>query len=162
MTHRLFAIALITVAVWGCSGGVAQNRDDSTLLIAHRGHNSLSDPENAIESLESLSPWVDGVEIDVRITADDVPVLIHDRLVDRTTSGTGRVSSYTLDELQALEAGAEANGGVTIPTLEDYLNAAAAFNFKLILIDMKNTSEHALNLTMDVRNCVHGLALWPW
>ncbi len=69
--------------------------------------------------------WKDGadiIELDVRLSADQEPVVIHDAWVDRTTDGTGRVSRMTLSELKRLDAGAwfEARfAGERIPTLEE-------------------------------------------
>ncbi|MEM2217048.1 MAG: glycerophosphodiester phosphodiesterase family protein, partial [Thermofilaceae archaeon] len=60
---------------------------------------------------------VDAVEVDVRLSRDGVPVVIHDETVDRTTNGSGRVSDMTLKELKRLDAGA----GEQIPLLEEVL-----------------------------------------
>ena len=65
------------------------------------------------------------VEFDVRTTADGVPVVIHDRTVDRTTDGTGSVWDLSVDEVRALDAGswfAPAYAGVQVPLLEQVLD----------------------------------------
>ena len=54
---------------------------------------------------QGLALGADGIEFDVRLSADGVPVVIHDRTLDRTTSGTGPVADRTFDELRALDAG---------------------------------------------------------
>lgn len=142
----LMALMVSGAALAGCDLYSSSQGRGEPLIIAHRGHNSLSDPENAIESLEKLSPWVDGVEIDVRLSADGVPVLMHDSTVDRTTSGTGRVSSLTVAQLKALDAG----GGATVPTLQEYLAAAEDRGLQVILLDMKDESELAVDATLQV------------
>lgn len=87
------------------------------LLIGTRGKFRPDDHENVVSSLIKAPLWVDGVYINIRMTSDGVPVLMHDATVDRTTDGTGAVNSLTLDQIQALNAGA----GVQVPTLAEYL-----------------------------------------
>jgi len=75
------------------------------LAVGHRGTGSLGlwAPENT-EAAYTLA-WqmgADSIEIDVRDTADGVPVIMHDDTVDRTTDGSGRVDQMTLDEIRAL------------------------------------------------------------
>src|SRR5262245_27385801 len=60
---------------------------------------------------------VDAVECDVHLSADGVPVVIHDETLERTTDGRGLVTAHTLEQLKALDAGR----GETIPTLEELL-----------------------------------------
>ena len=69
-------------------------------VIAHRGANE-DEPEHSLAAyVRALDEGVDGVECDVRLTADGDLVCIHDRRVDRTSSGRGVVSSLTLPELE--------------------------------------------------------------
>ena len=68
------------------------------------------------------------VEFDVRTTADGVPVVIHDRTVDRTTDGSGHVWDLSVDEVRSLDAGswfAPAYAGVQVPLLEQVLDLPA-------------------------------------
>ncbi|MBA7486875.1 Glycerophosphodiester phosphodiesterase [subsurface metagenome] len=60
----------------------------------------------------------DLVEVDLRLTRDGIPVVIHDATVDRTTDGTGPVKGYTIEDLTRLDAGE----GETIPTLREVLD----------------------------------------
>ncbi len=76
-----------------------------TQVIAHRG-NSGPLPENTLVAIESaIGLGVDMVEVDIRLTGDGVPILMHHDRVDRTTSGTGPVSGLTWDEIKALDGG---------------------------------------------------------
>ncbi len=76
-----------------------------TQVIAHRG-NSGPLPENTLVAIESaIGLGVDMVEVDIRLTGDGVPVLMHHDRVDGTTSGTGPVSGLTWDEIKALDGG---------------------------------------------------------
>lgn len=77
-------------------------------VVAHRGA-SAERPEHTLAAYElALQEGADGVECDVRLTRDGHLVCVHDRTVDRTSSGTGLVSELTLDELKALDFGTAA------------------------------------------------------
>jgi glycerophosphoryl diester phosphodiesterase len=89
----------------------------TTLVIGHRG-SSMFSPENTVASIsQAVERGADAVEIDVHLSADGEAVVIHDPTVERTTDGQGAVSSYSLEQLQALDAGARftADGGRTFP-----------------------------------------------
>jgi len=82
------------------------------MIIGHRGARARA-PENTLRGIEVGMECADLVEVDVRLSADGIPVVIHDPTVDRTTGVTGRVNQFTVNEMQALDAG----GGEGIPTL---------------------------------------------
>lgn len=104
------------------------------ILAAHRGGRLLY-PENTLVAFRGASQnfGCRFLELDVRTTADGVPVVIHDATVDRTTDGQGPVHGFTLAELQRLDAGFRfrnlqgqpewAGRDVRIPTLEAVLRA---------------------------------------
>jgi glycerophosphoryl diester phosphodiesterase len=95
-------------------------------IIAHRG-SSYDAPENTLAAIErALEDEADAIEIDVRLTKDNVPVLIHDATLTRTTNDTEHtpVSSLTYEELLAYDAGSwfdDSFEGEKIPTLEEAL-----------------------------------------
>ena len=103
-------------------------------VFAHRGA-SGDFPENTESAiLEALKVGVDGIEVDIQSSLDDYMV-IHDSWLDRTTSGKGRVSNFTANELSKLDAG----NGEKIPTLQqlfDWNN-----NKSLLNIELKHTFE---------------------
>ena len=75
------------------------------LVFAHRGGARLA-PENTIAALDhGLALGADGLEIDVQLSADGVPVVIHDKTLDRTTDRVGAVHDLTADELARVDAG---------------------------------------------------------
>lgn len=102
------------------------------MLVAHRGGSKIV-PENTLEGFrDAVTRWdADMLEMDVHVTRDGVPVVIHDPTVDRTTDGTGAVADLTLDELRRFDAGyrfADPSGatswrgrGVRVPTLDEVL-----------------------------------------
>ena len=92
------------------------------IVSGHRGGMMPGYPENCIESFEkTLTMMPSFFEIDPRMTKDSVIVLMHDATIDRTTTGTGKVSDYTYAELQQFFL-KDREGNVTtykIPTLEE-------------------------------------------
>ena len=92
------------------------------VISGHRGGMVTGFPENCIESFEkTLTMMPSFFEIDPRMTKDSVIVLMHDATIDRTTTGTGKVSDYTYAELQQFFL-KDREGNVTtykIPTLEE-------------------------------------------
>lgn len=95
-------------------------------IVAHRGASDDA-PENTLAAIElALLQGSDGVEIDVRLSADQYPVLIHDATTGRTTDDilNRRVNALTLDQLQSLDAGSwfsTAYRGEKIPSLDEAL-----------------------------------------
>jgi glycerophosphoryl diester phosphodiesterase len=78
---------------------------DARLVIGHRGSPAEA-PENTLPSFETaVREGADAIELDVRLTADGAPVVIHDATLDRTTDRTGPVAALTLAELRAVDAG---------------------------------------------------------
>lgn len=95
--------------------------------VAHRGFSSQA-PENTMAaiSLAMEQPYVDWVEVDVQLSRDGVPLLIHDYKLNRTTSGRGPVRNKTWAELKLLDAGSwksKAYKGERLITLNEFLDA---------------------------------------
>lgn len=89
------------------------------LRISHRGCGARY-PENTLYAFAAaLHDGAEAIELDVHLSADGVPVVIHDPTLERTTNGTGRVREQTAGALAALRA-APVGGGVEegVPTLE--------------------------------------------
>jgi glycerophosphoryl diester phosphodiesterase len=75
------------------------------LVIGHRGA-SADAPENTIAAFElALAQGADGIELDVHLSSDEQPVVIHDFTLERTTDGAGPVSERSVRELKRLDAG---------------------------------------------------------
>ncbi|MCX6138201.1 MAG: glycerophosphodiester phosphodiesterase family protein [Ignavibacteriales bacterium] len=75
------------------------------LVIAHRGY-SAEAPENTLAAFRKAAhAGADMIELDVRLSADDKFVVIHDRRLERTTAQRGLVRSFSSDELCALDNG---------------------------------------------------------
>jgi glycerophosphoryl diester phosphodiesterase len=95
------------------------------LIVAHRGA-SAHEPENTLVAFESaLRAGADVVELDVRLSSDGVPVVLHDPDVAATTDGTGYVHAMALDQLKKLDASGGRGPRQEIPTLADALDLLA-------------------------------------
>ncbi|MCI0398700.1 MAG: hypothetical protein L0332_21435 [Chloroflexi bacterium] len=87
----------------------------SPLIIAHRGA-SANAPENSFSAFAlAAEERADGIELDVRLSADNWPVVLHDATLERTTDGRGPVSRQTVAQLQELNAGDDR----PVPTLDE-------------------------------------------
>lgn len=107
-------------------------------MVAHRGASS-SEPENTVAAFEAAArAGTDVVELDVRLTADGVPVVLHGPDVSATTDGTGLVHTLTLTEVKRLDASGGRGGRVEIPTLAEALTAMAAHPGLGVDLEIKN------------------------
>jgi glycerophosphoryl diester phosphodiesterase len=120
------------------------------LIIGHRGAMAY-EPENTLRSFRrALELGADGVEFDVHLSKDEVPVVIHDSTLDRTTNGKGDVHAFTARQLQGLDAGK----GEHVPTLREVIEEFAG---KLVLqaeIKQADAVEPVVRL-LEEMGCVH-------
>lgn len=95
-------------------------------VIGHRGAKAYA-PENTLASIHAAADLgVEWVEIDVKLTKDDIAVVFHDEELDRCTGARGLVRDFDLKSLRELDAGSwygDSFVGEKIPTLEEALNA---------------------------------------
>lgn len=99
---------------------------DKVMVVAHRG-DWRDAPENSLWAVKkAIEKGANMVEIDLAMTKDSVLILMHDRTLDRTTTGTGKPSDFTLKEIQKLRLrdGLGMPTDMEIPTLEQVLKLA--------------------------------------
>ena len=93
-------------------------------IIAHRGASEVA-PENTMAAFRMAAELgANAIELDAKLTADGVVVVLHDQTLDRTTNGRGRLSHHTLEEIRKLDAGgffSKEFRDERIPTLEEVL-----------------------------------------
>ena len=111
-------------------------------LIAHRGWSGKA-PENTLSAIKLAleEPKISCIEIDVHLTKDGIPVVIHDYKVDRTTDGSGYVKDMTVADIKALDAGSwfdPVYAGEKVPLLEEVL--ALAEGKKKLLVELKQAA----------------------
>ncbi len=171
-TKLITAAALVCALISGCAGNGQdgpyytniENRtqlhewfryspDRPIVISGHRGGMVTGYPENCIESFEkTLSMMPSFFEIDPRLTKDNVIVLMHDATIDRTTTGSGRVSDYTYAELQEFFL-KDREGNVTeykIPTLKECIDwsqgkAILNLDIKDVPLDVMSEFINAVN-----------------
>jgi glycerophosphoryl diester phosphodiesterase len=113
-------------------------------VIGHRGAGGLA-PENTLPSFElALALGADAVECDVHLSADGVPVILHDRTLERTTNGRGLVGQQTVAELKLLDASHRYRdlSPARIPTLDELLTWARGRT--CVVIELKGTEQPGL------------------
>jgi glycerophosphoryl diester phosphodiesterase len=117
-----------------------RNWDSSApLVIAHRGA-SMYAPENTIAAFElAVEMGADAIELDTMLTADGIPIVIHDQSLERTTNGIGSVDSKAIADIKLLDAGSMLDvrfSGEKIPTLEEVFTSVG--KEILINVELKN------------------------
>lgn len=99
--------------------------NDGFVVIAHRGASAYA-PENTHSAFKlAVEMHAEMIELDVLLSRDGIPVVIHDEKLKRTTSGKGKVGDYTLSELKRLDTGSWFDAefkGESFPTLEEVLS----------------------------------------
>jgi len=92
-------------------------------IIAHRG-GAILWPENSLLAFRrAIEAGVDAVECDIHLSADGVPMVMHDATLERTSNGTGPLSARSAAELAALHL--VSAGGEGVPRLSDLLALVA-------------------------------------
>jgi glycerophosphoryl diester phosphodiesterase len=155
--HRTARGVIVRVTLRGvillATSGAASRADDSppaharvagqgVLVIAHRGASKVA-PENTLPAFRAaIDAAADLVELDYHHSADDVPVVIHDKDLDRTTDSAAlwgqikiKVAEKKLAELKRLDAGTWFDpkfAGTRLPTLDESLDAISAGSMTLV------------------------------
>ncbi|MBE9939062.1 glycerophosphodiester phosphodiesterase [Cellulosimicrobium cellulans] len=140
-------------------------------VIAHRGNSSVA-PQNTLAAFEAA--WRAGahsIEIDVQLTADGEPVVIHDDTVDATTSGSGTVARLDRAAIRALDAGSwfsPAFGGQRVPTFAEVVDLLVRRPGTDLLLELKGswTVEQVRRVTGPIRfagiaDRVVAQSFWP-
>lgn len=130
------------------------------LNLAHRGAREHA-PENTLPAFEEAAELgADGVELDAQLTADGVPVIFHDRAVERLTDGKGCLTEMTLSQVKELDAGNHFSSefaGISIPSLDEVFEELG--DRLLFNIELKSFSIHSNGLEREVVELIrrHGL-----
>jgi glycerophosphoryl diester phosphodiesterase len=113
-------------------------------VIAHRGISAKA-PENTLAAfaLATTAPGIDMVELDVRLTKDEEVIVLHDRTLQRTSTGNGIARKYTLNELRRNDAGSWFDPSFRaqrIPTLTEVLQLVGSTRW--VDIEIKSDPFH--------------------
>jgi glycerophosphoryl diester phosphodiesterase len=127
-------------------------------IYAHRGYSSAF-PENTLAAFQgALNLGVYGVELDIHLSADGVPVVIHDDDLDRTTNATGPVTSKSVGELAALDAG----NGQGVPTFEEVVQLADSRLHFDIEIKGTHCEQGVLDVLARYPNTIAAISSFDW
>lgn len=121
-------------------------------LIAHRGASGQYPENTMLAFTRALGQGADAIELDVRVTADGVPVVLHDATLDRTTDRRGAVAGLSLSEIRRAEAGA----GERVPTVADVLEA---FPTTPLILELKEPAAALPTLAVLRRHGTQGRVL---
>lgn len=157
----------------------AYTNSDTTIISVHRGGKGLKNyPENCLETIKYIKDSINAIfEIDIAQTKDSVLVLMHDNSLDRTTTGTGKLTNYTYKELQDYNL-VDDFGNITnykIPTLKSVLEFAITHNIVLTLdkkrsvdysaivklIDQLQAQDQVVLITYDLKQATQAYQLAP-
>ena len=112
-------------------------------IIGHRGVKDIA-PENTILSInKAIEHNLEWIEIDVKVSKDNIPFLLHDDLLDRTTSGKGYPFKYNIEDIQKLDAGSWFDPKLSYlypPTLKEILDVCSKKNIG-VNIELKPNKE---------------------
>lgn len=104
-------------------------------VIAHRGAGADA-PENTLAAIRSAhEQGANWIEVDIKITYDGVPILMHDDTLDRTTTGQGPVAEKTWDDIQKLRVSVEAGSKYqqeAIPSLAEVIKLILDLDMSLV------------------------------
>ena len=134
---------------------------DSPLVVAHRGASAHA-PENTLAAFhKAVEMGADALELDVRLTKDRRVVVMHDRRVDRTTTGWGPVGTLTMSQLKVLDAGSWFGAQYEeekVPGLEEVFEVLPE-GF-LIYVELKARGPGAASLALRVARLIRRYQRW--
>src|SRR5699024_8180231 len=115
-------------------------------------------PENTIAAFQKAIEFgADCIELDVRLSKDNVPVISHDASINRTSNGKGYVHNFTVDELKSFDFGSWFSDdyiGESIPTLEEVLDLVKFHSIDLN-IELKNGPIIPKDLELNVLKLIN-------
>jgi glycerophosphoryl diester phosphodiesterase len=143
-------------------------------VCGHRGY-SLRYPENTLPAFAAAMAWgATTIEIDIVLTAEGEPIVLHDRTLGRTTDGHGFAADFALEQIRGLDAGARFNprfAGTRVPALAEVVDWAAGEEIGIFLDDrvgrydrLDEALEEAEEMLLAVHESTRGnrqsLAAW--
>ena len=121
------------------------------LNIAHRGYSGKFDENTMLAFKKAIEYGADGIETDVQLSKNGVPVIMHDETLDRTTDGTGFLKNYTFEELKKFKTKSVGSAALRkkelkqnynseeIPSLKELLELVASSDLKVLNLELKNS-----------------------
>jgi glycerophosphoryl diester phosphodiesterase len=124
----LLSCLLSTVLLQACAALAPLEKPEAvshTFVAAHRGYSRVA-PENTLPAFnEAYRAGADAIEYDMQVTKDSHVIIMHDKTVNRTTNGRGKITDLTLAQIEKLDAGywfSPRFKGTRVPTLAQLLD----------------------------------------
>ena len=132
---------------------------EAPVFVAHRGQSGTA-PENTIQAFEeAVAGGARAIETDVRITADGIPILLHDKDVSRVTEGQGNADSLTFKQISDLQfrRGSLRIPGARIPSFADFIQFLAKHPSVQAYVEIKGyRNQRDIDLILsDMEDCPH-------
>ncbi|NOT47524.1 MAG: hypothetical protein HOP17_07210 [Acidobacteria bacterium] len=148
-----------------------KKKSTGPLIIGHRGASARAPENTRAAFIKAIEAGADGLEFDVRLARDGVPVVFHDATLSRTGGVSAAVSDLTSDELSKIDIGSwfgrvhkrnigEDFASETIPTLAQTLDLIGSFD-GIIFIELKCGEREVETLTEAVCAVLKGSPLLP-
>ncbi|NVJ68621.1 MAG: glycerophosphodiester phosphodiesterase [Gammaproteobacteria bacterium] len=127
------------------------------IIFGHRGAAGLA-AENTLQSFrKALELGVDGIEFDVRFCGkgdDKALVVFHDKKVNRTTNGKGKLKNYSFDDLRKLDASCGRESGEVVPTLPEVCELIGETALINIELKGKGTAQAVMEYLLSKKNTI--------
>lgn len=132
-------------------------------IIAHRGFSSRA-PENTVAAINlAMESGVDMIEVDIAQSRDQIPVLFHDELLDRTSNGSGLVKKHSISRLRKLDAGSwfsKSYSNEKIPSLEEVI--AMVDGRTRLLLEVKKGNTYYPNIEENIAAILKSHSAEDW
>lgn len=131
-------------------------------IISHRGANRIA-PQNTLPAFEKAFDMnIDGVETDVHLTSDGVPVICHNYEIDKTSNGRGAIRHMTYEVFRQFDFGSYFSydfENTKAPSLDEFLSLCETKDFEIMNIEIKPSLEHDVSVVKKTIDMVkeHGL-----
>lgn len=131
-------------------------------VIAHRGSNKVA-PQNTLPAFrQAIAEGTNGFETDVHLTKDGKLVICHNYTIDKTSDGSGNITSFTLEELKKFDFGSYFSAefaGTPLPMLDEFLELVAPTDTEIINIELKSPPERGIEMVRKTLDAVrsHGV-----
>lgn len=149
----LLATLLCLVCIFcACTNNSTLNKGRKINSVNHRGYEDA--PENTLSAFRmSAEMGFSMVECDISFTKDGVPVLLHDKSVERTSDGEGEIRELTFEEVRLLDFGSwkdEKYAGEKIPTVREFLQLCSELNLHPYLEVKDGATESEIKLLAEL------------
>ena len=133
------------------------SRSGKPAVVAHRGASGEYAEHTLLAYEKALEEGADGLECDVRLTADHQLVCVHDRTIERTSDGTGAVSEMTLDQLREHDFGSWHSGTPSpVLTLDELLTLTLDWQRPIrLFIETKHPVRYGALVEQKVLEALH-------